>query len=190
MAALFSIDRWYDRALLLRITAAGATLLLLRLLQFAFSRPEWDDLPTLTRANPVLLSDDDSIVMDLLRLILERFGLTVVCTPSGEDALAMCRTMPISLVISDVMKPGMDGFTLLKHLRADPATRDIPVMFVSAGSGMQRILAATEAGADDYLIKPVAVREFGDRVCALLTARGRWTVSPGGASRELAHSSD
>jgi len=51
-------------------------------------------------------------------------------------------------------------------------------------------MAAKELGADDYLVKPVSFQELGKRVCALLAERGRWTVWPGGAPRELAHFSD
>lgn len=190
MAGPPPIDRWHGRAFSSWGVAAGATLLLLRLARLAVSRPEWNGLPALTRANPILLTDDDAHMLTLLRIMLERCNLNVVSTQYGDDALALCHTMPISLVISDVMKPGMSGFDLLRQLRADPATRDIPLMFVSAGSSVQRIMAAKELGADDYLVKPVSFQELGKRVCALLAERGRWTVWPGGASRELAHFSD
>ena len=176
MAGPPPIDRWHGRALSSWGVAAGATLLLLRLARLAVSRSEWNDLPPLTRANPILLTDDDAHMLTLLRIMLERCNLNVVSTQYGDDALALCHTMPISLVISDVMKPGMSGFDLLRQLRADPATRDIPLMFVSAGSSVQRIMAAKELGADDYLVKPVSFQELGKRVCALLAERGRWTV--------------
>lgn len=190
MALPFSFDRWRDRTPFSWLIAAGATLALWRLARLAVSRPEWVDLPTLTRANPVLLTDDDPHVLDLLRLMLEHFNISVVTTTWGDEALSMCRTMPISLVISDVMKPGMSGFDLLKQLRADPATRDIPLIFVSAGSGIQRILTAREMGADDYLVKPVSFQELGTCVCDLLVRRGRWSAAPGDESREPAHFGD
>lgn len=191
MALPFSIDRWNSQTVVLWAANTGATLLLLRLIRLAFVLPEWGDLPARTRANPILLTDDDHNVLTLLQLMLERLGLSVVCTPSAEEALAMCRTMPISLVISDVMKPGMSGFELLKHLRADPATRHIPLMFLSAGSSIQGIHTAMQLGADDYLVKPISFQELGVRVCGLLARRGNWSAaSSGDQSRQPAQSSD
>ncbi len=119
----------------------------------------------------VLVTDDDARSRSLERLILERNGgLTVVDTGDSEEAIAICRTQPISLVISDILKPRMNGLIILKALRSDPATQHIPFMFVTA-SGMDRHISPIELGANDYLAKPFLPLEFLSRAWRLLPWR-------------------
>jgi signal transduction histidine kinase len=90
----------------------------------------------------------------------------------GKTALTLAREMPPDLIISDVMLPGLDGFTLLKELRADPTTARIPVLLLSARAGEEATLEGLAAGAEDYLVKPFSARELLARVAARLdTAR-------------------
>jgi CheY-like chemotaxis protein len=119
----------------------------------------------------VLVTDDDNRLRALERLILERNGgLKVIDTGDSEEAIAICQAQPISLVISDILKPRMNGLVILKALRSDPATQHVPFMFVTA-SGMDRHISPVELGANDYLPKPFLPQEFLSRVWRLLAWR-------------------
>jgi CheY-like chemotaxis protein len=119
----------------------------------------------------VLVTDDDSRLRALERLILERNGgLKVIDTGDSDEAIAICQTQPISLVICDILKPRMNGLVILKTLRSNPATQHVPFMFVTA-SGMDRRVSPLELGANDYLPKPFLPQEFLSRVWRLLTWR-------------------
>jgi len=99
--------------------------------------------------------------------VLSRF-YAVEAVADGEAALAAIRERPPDLVLADVMMPRLDGFGLLREIRADPRTREIPVMLLSARAGEESRVEGLEAGADDYLVKPFGVRELLARVQAHL----------------------
>jgi PAS domain S-box-containing protein len=86
----------------------------------------------------------------------------------GEAALAVARERPPDLVLADVMMPEVDGFGLLRELRADPRTRTVPVVLLSARAGEESRVEGLAAGADDYLVKPFSARELLARVGAHL----------------------
>ncbi|WP_165235406.1 ATP-binding protein [Aquisphaera insulae] len=107
----------------------------------------------------VLWADDNADMRNYVRRLLEQ-RYEVEAVPDGEAALAAARARPPDLVLSDVMMPRIDGFGLLNALRADPATRTIPVILLSARAGGESRVEGMEAGADDYLIKPFTAREL------------------------------
>jgi DNA-binding response OmpR family regulator len=76
----------------------------------------------------------------------------VTTVPDGLTALEYARERPPDLVLSDVMMPRLDGFELLRELRADARTREVPVLLLSARAGEEARLVGLEAGADDYLV--------------------------------------
>ena len=82
----------------------------------------------------------------------------------GAAALAAIRAHRPDLVLTDVMMPNLDGFGLLRALRADPATRATPVIMLSARAGEEAKVEGLHAGADDYLVKPFSARELVARV--------------------------
>ncbi len=96
---------------------------------------------------------------------------TVDAVTDGEAALALVRTNVPDLILSDVMMPRMDGFALLRALRASPQTRTIPVILLSARAGEEAVVEGIDQGADDYLPKPFSARELLTRV------RGRFAAA-------------
>jgi CheY-like chemotaxis protein len=107
----------------------------------------------------VLVADDNADMRQYLaRLLAGRYHVEAV--PNGEAALAAARQKPPDLVLSDVMMPGLDGFGLLRELRADPGSRDVPVIMLSARAGEESRIDGMDAGADDYLVKPFSAREL------------------------------
>ncbi|WP_199296097.1 ATP-binding protein [Trichocoleus sp. FACHB-591] len=115
----------------------------------------------------ILLADDNADMRDYVkRLLSQRY--TVETVTDGLAALAAIHHHPPDLVLTDVMMPGLDGFALLRSLRSDPQTQDIPIILLSARAGEESRVEGLEAGADDYLIKPFSARELLARVEATL----------------------
>ena len=115
----------------------------------------------------VLIADDNSDMRRyLVRLLSEQYEVEAV--PDGQAALQIARERSPDLIVSDVMMPILDGFELLKALRADEQTRTIPVVLLSARAGEESRVEGIQAGADDYLIKPFSARELLARVSGRL----------------------
>ncbi|MBC1220981.1 response regulator [Nostoc sp. UCD121] len=115
----------------------------------------------------ILLVDDNTDMRNYLRRILSEYYKVDVAI-EGETALAAAYNNPPDLILSDVMMPGMDGIELLRQLRADFRTREIPILLLSARAGEESAVAGLESGADDYLVKPFSRRELLARVAANL----------------------
>ncbi|MBP2232706.1 signal transduction histidine kinase [Azospirillum agricola] len=116
----------------------------------------------------VLIVDDNADMRDYVaRLLAPDFA--VATAEDGAEALEAVRADKPDLVLSDVMMPRLDGFGLLAALRSDPATRDVPVVLLSARAGEEASVEGLDAGADDYLVKPFSSRELIARVRANLT---------------------
>lgn len=102
----------------------------------------------------VLLVDDERAIRTICRVNLEADGLLVTEAADGAEALEEIRRQRPSLVLLDVMMPGVDGWTVAEQLAADPETRDIPVVFLSARAAHEDRLHAQELGAVGYVVKP------------------------------------
>jgi PAS domain S-box-containing protein len=111
----------------------------------------------------ILLADDNADMRQYLRRLLSA-QYEVVAAPDGEAALALIYQQRPDLVLTDVMMPGLDGFGLLRAIRADAALSDLPVVMLSARAGEEASAEGLEAGADDYLTKPFGARELMARV--------------------------
>jgi PAS domain S-box-containing protein len=115
----------------------------------------------------IVVADDNADMRQYLRSLLSAF-FRVEDVADGEQALAAIRRERPALLLSDVMMPRLDGFELLAALRADPATRTLPVVLLSARAGEEAQIEGLGAGADDYLVKPFTARELLARVAALI----------------------
>lgn len=111
----------------------------------------------------VLVADDNADMRDYFRSLL-RGRYTVKTVSDGEQALLAIHTQKPDLVLADVMMPKLDGFGLLRRLRADPETQSIPVIMISARAGEEEKIEGMKQGADDYLVKPFSFRELLARV--------------------------
>jgi two-component system, OmpR family, copper resistance phosphate regulon response regulator CusR len=109
--------------------------------------------------HPILVTDSDPQMAQLYQLILRRRGYkNIIEAPKTDQALLICQTQPISLVISDISKPVMDGMQFLEALRADPRTDNLPIIFVTTRTlDRDQVLAL---GANDYLCKPFTADEL------------------------------
>lgn len=116
----------------------------------------------------VLLADDNADMRQYIQRLLNR-DYDVTAAANGEEALRAAREQLPDLVLSDAMMPGLDGFGLLRELRADPITAMVPVILLSARAGEEARIEGLDAGADDYLIKPFSARELAARIRAVLT---------------------
>ncbi len=115
----------------------------------------------------VVVADDNADMREYVTELLAS-GSRVEAVGDGLAALDALRREPADLLLADVMMPRLDGFELLRTIRADPALRHLPVIFVSARAGEDARVAGLEAGADDYLAKPFGARELRARVAAVL----------------------
>ena len=112
----------------------------------------------------VLLVDDQPANLDVLRRLLESEGYRVLLAPNAQVALkSAARALP-DLILLDIMMPEMDGFEVCRHLKTDAATRDIPVIFITAKDLHEDVVTGFNAGAVDYVTKPFQEQEVLMRV--------------------------
>jgi len=136
------------------------------------TREEFSASPQSRRPTPssarILLADDNADMRDYVKRLLVSQGYEVETVVDGVAAKKSVRQQLPDLVLTDVMMPGLDGLGLLRELRVDPRTREIPIILLSARAGEESRIEGLEAGADDYLIKPFSARELLARVEATL----------------------
>lgn len=116
----------------------------------------------------ILVIEDEPKTGDYLQRGLGESGFAVRLARNGRDGLFIAREEEIELVVLDVMLPGMNGWQVLEALRADPATEQIPVLFLTARDEVEDRVRGLELGADDYLVKPFAFVELVARIRTLL----------------------
>lgn len=142
-----------------------------RILPEATQKKAADHLPeagaTATPGARILVADDNADMRGYLRRLLQG-RYTVETASNGRTALESAREQIPDLVLADVMMPGLSGFELLKALREDDRTREVPVILLSARAGEEARIEGLEAGTDDYLVKPFSSRVLMARVEAQL----------------------
>jgi signal transduction histidine kinase/DNA-binding response OmpR family regulator/ligand-binding sensor domain-containing protein len=138
----------------------------------------------------ILLVEDNADLQQFITLELQPY-YTVLTAGNGQEALTLLHDRkaagqpPVQLIISDIMMPVMDGFALLEQLRAHPDWQSIPVVMLTARSGIADKLTAFRIGVDDYMVKPFDTQELMARVNNLLQrqyARRHWADAPEAAT--------
>ncbi len=116
----------------------------------------------------ILVVDDTDLNLKMVSAILGKDGYEIVTARNGFEALEVIKTSPPALAILDVMMPDMDGYTLCGHLRKVPSTAKIPIIILTALSGVEDKIKAFDSGADDFLAKPFEPQELRARIKVLL----------------------
>ena len=116
----------------------------------------------------ILLVEDERDIQELLKFHLERENLVVEAVGDGESALRALKGRGFSLILLDLMLPGIDGLEVCRRLKAQPETREIPIIMLTAKDSEADIVAGLEMGAADYVCKPFSPRVLMARIHAVL----------------------
>jgi two-component system alkaline phosphatase synthesis response regulator PhoP len=119
----------------------------------------------------ILIADDNPQNADLLEEYLEGDDFEVVVAADGEETLARVRSFQPDVLLLDIMMPKLSGFEVCKRLKSESATRELPILMITALDQPSDIERAVEAGADDFLTKPIHQTELVRRVRALIESR-------------------
>jgi two-component system phosphate regulon response regulator PhoB len=121
----------------------------------------------------ILVVDDEEDILELVRYNLEAEGYEVVCAVTGEEALQTTanRGLNLDLVILDLMLPGIDGLSVARVLKAEPETRTLPIIMLTAKGEEADIVAGLNLGADDYITKPFSPKILVARTQAVIRRR-------------------
>ncbi len=125
-------------------------------------------------AKKILIVDDEKDILDLLEFNLEAEGYKIVLAKDGEEALEKAKKKSPDLILLDIMLPKKDGWEVLRELRATKDTAHIPVIFLTAKDSEIDEVVGLELGAEDYVVKPIAIRKLLARI---KTALRRTTAS-------------
>lgn len=117
----------------------------------------------------ILITDDNKIIRNIVRLILENQGHAVFEAVNGLDALSKVNECHPDLIIMDVMMPEMDGLTACKNIKSNEATAKVPIVILSANTSAQNKASGYEAGAEMYLEKPVVPALLNETICNILS---------------------
>jgi DNA-binding response OmpR family regulator len=126
----------------------------------------------------ILIVEDELTLTENLANRLREEGFAVITSPNGENGLDKARAEQPDLIVLDIMLPGLDGLSLCRILRRDKVTENIPIIMLTARGMEVDKIVGLESGADDYLVKPVALGEFLARVRAVMR-RTRKQAVPG-----------
>lgn len=112
----------------------------------------------------VLIVDDEEAIIALLKYNLEKEGFKVISTDDGEEAITLVKEHRPDIIVLDWMLPSMTGIDVCKMLRANEATRNLPIIMLSARGEEGDRIRGLEAGADDYMVKPFSPAELIQRI--------------------------
>lgn len=117
---------------------------------------------------PILIVDDNAINLELIRVVLDIEGYETQAAVNAEEALSALKSFRPRIILMDLQLPGMDGLELTRRLKADPATRDILIVAVTAYAMKGDEERALEAGCDGYLPKPINTRTLPSIIAGYL----------------------
>ena len=138
-----------------------------------------------SEAHILVVDDNADMLAYVARLLRERWAVSTA--RNGREALDLVRSRAFDLVISDMMMPELDGFGLLRAIKSDPASADLPVVLLSARAGEESRVDGLAAGADDYIAKPFTAQQLLAQVSAQLTIRGARRRSAEERERQREH---
>jgi DNA-binding response OmpR family regulator len=118
----------------------------------------------------LLVADDDEDILTLVQLRLSRSGFEVIVARDGEEALRLAQERHPDLAVLDWMMPKASGLEVLRAIRANSETADIPVVLLTARASEADVQEGLDAGADDYIAKPFSPQELATRVQTILGA--------------------
>jgi len=124
----------------------------------------------------ILVVDDEEDIVELVRFHLAREGFAVETAASGEEALKKVRQGAFTLLVLDLMLPGLDGLEVARALKAETRTAGLPIVMLTAKGEDADVVAGLELGADDYVTKPFSPRVLLARIKAVLRRRSRAAV--------------
>jgi signal transduction histidine kinase len=126
------------------------------------------------KPSTILIVDDESVARDILEGFLFREGYDLAFAENGQEALAYVEESPPDVILLDVMLPEIDGFEVCRRLKGDSRWRHIPIILVTALGGKEDLIRGLDAGADDFLRKPVNDLELRARVRSLLRIKQQY----------------
>jgi CheY-like chemotaxis protein len=132
----------------------------------------------------VLVVDDEPNILYALEETVRDLGFDCIAACDGEEALIIARGVKPDLIISDVIMPRLNGYELCEKLKADEATRSIPVVMITVRAGERDMRKGSSVGADAYLIKPFHLTDLTQIIDQLLPPPGRTTSQPGRPAEE------
>jgi CheY-like chemotaxis protein len=116
----------------------------------------------------ILIAEDERDIRDLIAFTLQFAGYEVITANNGEEAVQLTHEKIPDLVITDVRMPKMTGYEACKLIKADPATKHIPVVFLSAKGQEAEVQTGLASGGDEYLLKPFAPDQLTRKVAEIL----------------------
>lgn len=128
-----------------------------------------------------LVVDDDYLLLRLVELNLAKVGVKVCTAQTGREALRLAATKKPDVILLDIMMPGMDGYEVLRQLKASGETKDIPIIMLTAKTGAEDRERCQEMGAAAYVTKPFKLEELRETVKRLV--HGRDNPGCNGSSR-------
>ncbi len=131
-------------------------------------------MPQATRKPVILVVDDEELLLKSVKHRLEREGFQVLTAATGEDGLKAAQEQRPDLVLLDIMLPKLKGREVCARLKANPATADIPVIFLTALGLADHVQGGMAAGAEDYIIKPFQAEELTERIIVCLARHNHW----------------
>ena len=138
--------------------------------------------------NKILVIDDDEAVNELVKINLELAGYNVISARDGISGFAAAKQEQPDLIILDVMMPDVDGYTVAKRIRENPAIKDTPIIMLTALGMLDNNVKGFDIGVDDYLVKPFEIEELKVRVRALLKRTDK--IPESAATKEVLQEGD
>ncbi len=121
----------------------------------------------------ILIAEDEPDIRELVLFMLRFAGYEVVAASNGEEAVRTAAREKPDLILLDVRMPRMTGYDACRLIKANPALRDVPIVFLSAKGQEAEIQSGLDAGAEEYLLKPFSPAELTNRVRGILSRFGK-----------------